>query len=172
MRRGILGGIRDGRSSISRPAAKMQNALGHSLACAGPTRARRLARGSLHDVRADRGELAALGPGLRPELLVCRPRRDPSGADQHPLGLLNDLPGVECGLQLRGELGRLSAESTATTPTAYWLYGIGLASTARTCLAMAASPNSGHRWSPARSSTPTSCLVSNASIHGPSWCLI
>jgi hypothetical protein len=62
----------------------------------------RLPDRAMHNLGTYDGELAALRPGSRPELLVRRARRDPLPTHQNALGLLDHLPGVQGTLQLVG----------------------------------------------------------------------
>src|SRR6185437_7044586 len=58
-----------------------------------------------HNLSADRGELAALGPGPRPQLLVRGARRYALRAYEDSLSLLYHLPRFQCALQLAGQFG-------------------------------------------------------------------
>ena len=71
------------------------------------------ADGAAHELGRDGRDLAALGPGLSPDLLVGGVRGQALLADQHALGLLDDGAGVQRVLQLTGQLGLLLAHHHA-----------------------------------------------------------
>ncbi len=72
-----------------------------------------LADGAAHELGRDGRDLAALGPGPGPDLLVGGVRGQALLADQHALGLLDVGPGVQRVLQLTGQLGLLLAHHHA-----------------------------------------------------------
>ena len=66
-----------------------------------------------HEFGRDDRYLAALRPRPRPDLLVSGVRGQALLTDQHALGLLDDGPGVQRGLQLNGQFGLLLAHQHA-----------------------------------------------------------
>ena len=72
-----------------------------------------LADGAAHEFGRDDRYLAALGPRLRPDLLVRGVGGKTLLTDEHALGLLDDSPGVQRALQLRGQHGLLLAHHHA-----------------------------------------------------------
>jgi len=95
--RGALGGLGPALLPMPRIASVKPVRRGHFHLTAADFSGRpvRLADRAVHQLGGQRRELTPLRPGLRPQLLVGGMRGDSLAADEDPLGLFDNGPGVQ-----------------------------------------------------------------------------